>query len=697
MANALRPHSFIATASLGAWLLGFAACQAPVPLTAGTPKQVVAKSPPGATPKPAERPRVASIALGHDHTCALFTNGALRCWGEARLGALGNPNPTNIGDDEAAATAPAVALGEPAKAVAAGATHTCALLESGQVKCWGRWHSLGFARPAGSQGQLDNSFVGPTGIDAGAPLVELAAGFSHTCGRLVEGPIRCWGRNERGQVGYGINFQNDSGLPPRVLGNVPIAGPARRIWAGENGSCALLENESLSCWGEPWVAYGRDRTQRIKSQSTPAVVDVGGRAKQVVFGASHACALLEDGSIRCWGEGVGMGHGNTEIGDDEPPSAVRPLDVGGKAIALAAGSFHTCALLDSGGVRCWGRSESGELGYGNRVDVGDDEAPATAGDVPVGGKAVQIAAGGFHTCALLESGALRCWGDGREGALGYGNTASIGDRITPAEAGDVPLFADRRPSQAPAEPNAKRTVTGTEVPLSWDAPAPGPPQAACGEPCAGCRSLYDSSNPPKHDAAPLTEQESARVLDVYKQYINSDRCLSDERHLDPLAIGSAQDNGRVSDVLAGAFTEAGRKQKLVLFFAGHCGELGSHSENWGERLLILLENQTARRASVEPSTSSLAALDLNNDGRSELVTWGGWAGGGGHRSWLAVKSYAGGVQTLWATFPELDSSTCSPGNPDGQQINAKVLYRWSAATQAVCFQERKHSSACRKR
>lgn len=109
--------------------------------------------------------------------------------------------------------------------------------------------------------------------------------------------------------------------------------------------------------------------------------------------------------------------------------------------------------------------------------------------------------------------------------------------------------------------------------------------------------------------------------------------------------------GRVSDVIAGAFTEPGRKQKLVLFFAGHCDEQGSHAENWGQRLLILLENETVLRASVDPSTSSLLAVDVDNDGRNEFITWGGWAGGGGPNSWLAVQSYAGGIQTLLADFP----------------------------------------------
>ena len=641
---------------------------------------------------------MASLALGGSHTCVLLSNGKLRCWGEGRFGALGYSNPGNIGDDEGAVAAPDVPVGAPVKAVAAGNTHTCVVLEDGRVRCWGRWHTLGFARPPGSLGKFDSSFLGPTDIDVGAPVVELAAGFSHTCARTADGAIRCWGRNNQGQLGYGTKFQEDSGLPPRVLGNVPIGGRARRIWGGENGSCALLESGSLSCWGIPWVFYSRDRTQRVEGQATPANVDVGGQPKQVVFGYSQACALLEDGAIRCWGEAVETGHGNVDIGDDEPPSAVRPLDVGGKAVALAAGIGHTCALLDTGAVRCWGNSQPGALGYGNRVDIGDDEAPGAAGDVPVGGKVVQIGAGGRHTCALLDTGALRCWGEGRNGEPGYGNTESIGDDETPADAGDVPLFTSpRAPSAAPLKSTRRRIAAANEVPLIWEEPPSAPPQTPCDKACAGCRTLYDSSKPRKPDTASLTSGETARVLEVYKQYITSDRCLADERHLDPLALGSAQDQGRVSNVVAGSFTEPDHKQKLVLFFAGHCGELGIHAENWGQGLLILLENEAVLRSSVDPSTLSLFAVDIDGDGRTELLTWGGWAGGGGHYSWFGLHSYAGGVQTSLADFPNIDSDTCSPATPDGEHVDTKILYRSDPATHTVCFQKRTHTTACPKR
>lgn len=691
----------VAIAPLGAWLLGFAACQAPAPARVPTPKQPAATKAPATTPRPPEKPHIASIALGDRHTCALLSNGAVRCWGNGTYGALGYATAASVGDDEGAVAAADVPIRAPVKALNTGGVHACVLLEEGRVRCWGPWYSLGFARPAGSSSIIDNSFSGPTDIDVGQAVAELAAGSSHTCARTLNGTIRCWGRNGEGQLGYGTSFKNDSGLPPRVLGDVPVGGVARRIWAGGNGTCALLENGSLSCWGEPWVSYSRDRTQRLESQSTPAVVDVGGVPKQIVFGDDTACALLEDGSVRCWGTVMDLGYGHMgysplkTIGEDEPPSAVRPLEVGGKAVALAAGAAHTCALLEEGTVRCWGKAEYGALGYGNRVDIGDDEAPAKAGNVPVGGKAVQIAAGGFHTCALLDTGSVRCWGSGEGGELGYGNTDSIGDDESPEEAGDVPLFTSPRPRDAgPRKP--RRVASTKEVPFLWEAPATGAPQAECGEPCAGCKVLYDSSKRPKHSAVSLTPVEEGRVLDVYRQYINSDHCLTDELHLDPLAVGSAQDRGSMSDVIAGSFTEPGRKQKLVLLFAGHCGEMGAHSENWGQRLLILLENETALRASVDASSTSLLAVDVDNDGRTEFVTWGGRVGGGGSSSWLGLQSYAGGVQTLLGGFWDVDSSTCFPGVLDGEAIAAKVLYHANVATRALCFQVRKRASACPK-
>jgi hypothetical protein len=94
-------------------------------------------------------------------------------------------------------------------------------------------------------------------------------------------------------------------------------------------------------------------------------------------------------------------------------------------------------------VRCWGRHIA--LGYANTEDIGDDETPASAGDVDVGGPVIEVAVGGDgggdHTCALLVGGRVRCWGYGNTGNLGYANSQSIGDDESPAAAGDIALGA----------------------------------------------------------------------------------------------------------------------------------------------------------------------------------------------------------------------------------------------------------------
>ena len=167
----------------------------------------------------------------------------------------------------------------------------------------------------------------------------------------------------------------------------------------------------------------------------------------------RTCALTMAGGVRCWGYGsMGqLGYGNTlNVGDDEAPATAGDVNVGTPVVQLAAGEYHTCALLQNGNVRCWGNGNFGALGYGNTLDIGDDEVPATAGDVNLGAPVVQLAAGEYHTCALLQNGNVRCWGSGLYGALGYGNFDNIGDDEAPAIAGDVnigsPLAACSAPS-----------------------------------------------------------------------------------------------------------------------------------------------------------------------------------------------------------------------------------------------------------
>jgi alpha-tubulin suppressor-like RCC1 family protein len=170
-------------------------------------------------------------------------------------------------------------------------------------------------------------------------------------------------------------------------------------------------------------------------------VSIGGPAVAVSAGEHHSCALLGTGAVRCWGnnEAGQLGYATTNpIGDDELPSAAGDVVVGGGAVQISTAHGMTCALLATGAVRCWGQGDGGALGYGNTRSVGDDESPASVGDVNVGAPVAEVSAGGSHTCALLGNGNVRCWGFGGA-AFGYLRSDAIGDDEAPATAGDIVL------------------------------------------------------------------------------------------------------------------------------------------------------------------------------------------------------------------------------------------------------------------
>ncbi|HWB69799.1 MAG TPA: hypothetical protein VG518_07460, partial [Solirubrobacterales bacterium] len=336
------------------------------------------------------------IDSGGGHTCAVLGDGTVRCWGNNAFGQLGYGNTESIGDDESPATAGPVDLGgHRAIAVSVGGVHSCALLDDGSVRCWGynAYGQLGYANTENVGDNETPGSVGPVNLGAGRRATAISAGGMHTCALLDNGNVKCWGRGLLGQLGYG-------------------------------------------------------NTENIGDNETPAAagaVNLGGRsAVAISAGAGHTCAILDDGTVRCWGynENGQLGYASTNIiGDNETPAAAGAVNLGGRsAVAISAGGMHTCALLDNGTVRCWGFNAWGQLGYGNTTQIGDNETPAAAGPVELGGRsAVAISAGVYHTCALLDDGTVRCWGRGESGVLGYGNTSNIGDNETPGSVGTVNL------------------------------------------------------------------------------------------------------------------------------------------------------------------------------------------------------------------------------------------------------------------
>ena len=384
---------------------------------------------------------VTQLAAGGSHTCALLASGAVRCWGNGANGRLGYGNTSSIGDTETPASAGDVTLGGTVTQLVAGDAHTCALLSTGAVRCWGNGADgrLGYGDPNSIGDTESPASAGDVPLDG--PAVSLSAGTQHTCAVLATGAVRCWGNGADGRLGYG----NTTSIGAADAGDIAVGGAVVQIAAGGRHTCALLTTGQVRCWGAGVDGrLGLASTTTIGDDEDPSSgspVKISGTPTRIVAGPTHTCVVQIDGNVKCWGTGSGgrLGYANTNnIGDDEVPGDAGDVFAMGAVTQVAAGDFHTCVIGDAEQVRCFGTNGNGELGYGNTEPIGDDELARTAGDVDVGGPVIQLALGSGFSCALLEGGAVRCWGAG--GArLGHGNTEPIGDDETPASAGDLDL------------------------------------------------------------------------------------------------------------------------------------------------------------------------------------------------------------------------------------------------------------------
>ncbi len=290
--------------------------------------------------------------------------------------------------------------------LAAGGGHTCGLTTNGGVKCWG----------ANNRGQLGDgtttarlTAVDVTGLSSGVSSV--SAGSSHTCALTEGGGVKCWGRNSDGRLGDGTTIQRVT--PVDVVG---LKSGVSAITAGQFHTCALTNGGGVKCWGY------NDRGQLGDGSTADRMtaVDVSGLSSGVTAiaaGEGHTCALTSGGGVKCWGS-----NGRGQLGDGTRTDRLTTVDVSGLSSgigAIATGSSHTCALTAGGGVKCWGANDNGQLGDGTRTDG------LTAVDVSGLGSeasAVAVAVGLLHTCANTTSGRVKCWGENAFGQLGDGTT-----------------------------------------------------------------------------------------------------------------------------------------------------------------------------------------------------------------------------------------------------------------------------------
>jgi alpha-tubulin suppressor-like RCC1 family protein len=357
-----------------------------------------------------------AIAGGYLHTCALLSDGTAKCWGDNGSGQLGDGTTTDS-NVPVAVSGLAYAL---TPAISAGGLHTCALLGDGSARCWGHNMSgqLGDGTNTGPEmcGGLYLCSSTPVAVSGLANAVAIAAGLSHTCALLGDGTARCWGYNVFGQLGDGTTTSSSTPVAVSGLTN------AVAIAAGGYHTCALLSDGTARCWGYNGTGQLGDGT--TTGSSTPVAVSGLSNGVAIAAGASYTCALLSDGSARCWGYNF---YG--QLGDGTTAESLTPVAVSGlsSAIAVAAGDYHTCALLGDGTARCWGYNEYGQVGDGTNTgpEMCGGLYPCSTTPVAVSGlsSAIAIAAGDYHTCAVLSDGTARCWGYNYHGQLGDGTRA----------------------------------------------------------------------------------------------------------------------------------------------------------------------------------------------------------------------------------------------------------------------------------
>lgn len=348
----------------------------------------------------------------------------------------------------------------------AGVEHSCALFTTNTIKCWGRNESgqLGYGDAASrgdSAGEVEA--LANVNLGTGRTAKAVSAGWGWSCAILDTNALKCWGRNDQGQLGNGAGTASVGDAAGEmgdalVAVNLGTGRTAKAISVGHyevtSFSCAILDNNTVKCWGYNGDGQlgieSADATRGLASagmgDALPAVnLGTGRTAVSVSVGSEHACAVLDNGSVKCWGSngwgqlGIGdetsRGKLSGQMGDALP--AVN-LGAGRTATAIAAGTISTCAILDNGAVKCWGGNQSGQLGIGNTSDYGGlTSSPNTLAmsalptvNLGVGRTARSVAVGNETACAVLDNGLVTCWGYGGEGQLGNGGTSSTTSPVT---------------------------------------------------------------------------------------------------------------------------------------------------------------------------------------------------------------------------------------------------------------------------
>ncbi len=306
-----------------------------------------------------------------------MADGSTRCWGRNAGGELGDGSTVDRGK-------PVLVDGvQGAIGIAMGTTFSCALMADKTVRCWGTGRILGDGK--------QREKVPPTQVPGIAGGEEMRASGLLACVRFSSGGVRCWG------------LEGDA-RRHATSDDVPDLGRAAEIAAASVHACARTISGSVRCWGDLGWAAGSEQ-----AMARPSIPD----ARQLVTGDDFTCAVTTAETVKCWGRND-EGQLGVAPNDDVQTSPIEIPGIAG-AVRLAAGEGQACAMLKDGTVRCWGANPEGELGLGTRSTT---ELPQVALKGLFSVREVCI--GSVHACARTSDGAVYCWGSNQAGQIGDG-------------------------------------------------------------------------------------------------------------------------------------------------------------------------------------------------------------------------------------------------------------------------------------
>jgi alpha-tubulin suppressor-like RCC1 family protein len=295
---------------------------------------------------------VAAVGVGDSFSCALLTNGEVRCWGNNASGQLGNnflassTTPVAVGD---ASTGNALTG---ATFLSVGAHHACVVLSSGGAKCWG-----GNTSGQLGDGTSTNRGLAVDVVGFSSNVQTIDAGFSHTCLASVSpNRIYCFGSNSYNQLGDGTGLNSASPVLVSGYSN------AVDVSAGNQHSCARVLAGELICWGDNSQGALGDGTTN-SPQYPISIIYSGLVIQRISAGFGHTCGTrASDGEVLCWGRGAEGQIGDGALIQRNYPTSLSPRVIG--AIDISSQGYHACAWMGPCSATCWGSNSDGQLGNG---------------------------------------------------------------------------------------------------------------------------------------------------------------------------------------------------------------------------------------------------------------------------------------------------------------------------------------------